>query len=70
VTRLNEASEEIAIELRHSPNPPTDVTTGFSVEFVWKGTTFERMQRAMKTFAVDETSVTGYLYHRFAWPCY
>lgn len=44
--------------------PPTDVTTGYRVEFVWKGATFERMQAAMKAFAVDQTSVSGYLYHR------
>ena len=36
------------------------------VEFVWKGTTFERMQRAMRVLAVEETSVSGYLYHRSA----
>jgi len=34
------------------------------VEYVWKSTSFDRMQRAMKMFAVDETSVSGYLYHR------
>jgi regulator of nonsense transcripts 1 len=46
------------------------------IEFVWKSTTFDRyilcchchltasMQNAMKTFAVDETSVSGYMYHR------
>ncbi len=37
---------------------------GFKVEFVWKSTSFDRMQRAMHSFAVDETSVSGYLYHR------
>lgn len=37
---------------------------GFIVEYVWKSTSFDRMQRAMKMFAVDETSVSGYLYHR------
>ena len=37
---------------------------GFIVEYVWKRTSFDRMQRAMKMFAVDETSVSGYLYHR------
>ena len=31
---------------------------------MWKSTSFDRMQRAMKMFAVDETSVSGYLYHR------
>lgn len=34
------------------------------MEFCWKSTTYDRMQSAMKTFAVDETSVSGYLYHR------
>jgi regulator of nonsense transcripts 1 len=32
---------------------------------VWKSTSFDRQQRALKTFAVDEYSVTGYLYHLF-----
>jgi hypothetical protein len=45
---------------------PTDTTVGYSVEFVWKSTTFDRMQRALKVFAVDETSVSGFLYHRQA----
>lgn len=35
-----------------------------AVECVWKGTSYERMQKAMRAFAVDETSVSGYLYHR------
>ena len=47
----------------HGP-PPTDVTTGFTVEYIWKGTVYERMQRAIKAFAVDETSVSGYLFHK------
>lgn len=34
------------------------------MEYVWKSTTFDRMQNALKLFAVDETSVSGYLYHR------
>lgn len=63
VVRLAESSEEVALELRQG-GAPTDTTSGFSLEFVWKGTTFERMQLAMKTFAIDETSVSGYLYHK------
>jgi hypothetical protein len=39
---------------------PVDLTHGFTVEFVWKATSFERMQAAMRTFAVDETSVSRY----------
>lgn len=48
----------------HYVPPPTDVTTGFTVEYVWKGVSYERMQRALKAFAVDETSVSSFLYHR------
>ena len=55
---------QVALEFRKSAKPPTDTTVGFSVEYVWKSTTFDRMQNALKLFAVDETSVSGYLYHR------
>ena len=44
--------------------PPTDVAIGYSVECVWRGTSYERMQRALRSFAIDETSISGYLYHR------
>jgi len=39
---------------------PIDVNHNFNVDFVWKSTSFDHMQAAMKTFAVDETSVSGY----------
>mmetsp|Transcript_18544 Transcript_18544/g.43511 ORF Transcript_18544/g.43511 Transcript_18544/m.43511 type:complete len:1145 (-) Transcript_18544:185-3619(-) len=58
------SSEEVALELRSNANVPVDMTHGFSLDFVWKSTTYDRMQTSMKTFAVDETSVSGYLYHR------
>nr|KJB25397.1 hypothetical protein B456_004G189700 [Gossypium raimondii] len=57
------AQEEVALELRASQGVPIDVNHGFSVDFVWKSTSFDRMQGALKTFAVDETSVSGYIYH-------
>ncbi|GMH09266.1 hypothetical protein Nepgr_011107 [Nepenthes gracilis] len=57
------AQEEVALELRASQGAPVDVNHGFSVDFVWKSTSFDRMQSAMKTFAVDDTSVSGYIYH-------
>ncbi|RAL50676.1 hypothetical protein DM860_015823 [Cuscuta australis] len=57
------ALEEVALELRASQGAPADISHGFSVDFVWKSTSFDRMQGAMKTFAVDETSVSGYIYH-------
>ncbi|KAL3619416.1 Regulator of nonsense transcripts 1-like protein [Castilleja foliolosa] len=58
------AQEEVALELGNSQQGvPVDMNHGFSVDFVWKSTSFDRMQGAMKTFAVDETSVSGYIYH-------
>ncbi|CAM6046715.1 unnamed protein product [Sphagnum compactum] len=39
---------------------PIDVNHNFNVDFVWKSTSFDHMQPAMETFAVDETSVSGY----------
>ena len=61
--------------LAHTPCPPrppppphththTCSPTTPAVEYVWKGISYDRMQRAMKSFAVDETSVSGYLYHK------
>jgi regulator of nonsense transcripts 1 len=61
VLRITEG--EVALELRAS-NVPTEVADGYAIDFVWKSTSFDRMQSAMKTFAVDDTSVSGYLYHR------
>ncbi|KAF8350432.1 ATP dependent helicase [Amanita rubescens] len=60
----NNVSDEIALELRRTDGVPTDVTHGFIADFVWKSTSFDRMQLAMKTFAVDEKSVSGYIYHK------
>ena len=54
----------MALELRNNVGVPIDQTSGFSVDFVWKATSFDRMQSAMKTFAVDDTSISGYLYHK------
>jgi regulator of nonsense transcripts 1 len=50
--------------LHASQGVPIDVIHNFSVDFVWKSISFDRMQAAMKTFVVDETSVRGYIYHR------
>ncbi|XP_065837175.1 regulator of nonsense transcripts 1-like [Oscarella lobularis] len=60
----NSFGEEIRLEMRSNNDVPIDVTHSFSVDFVWKSTSFDRMQQAMRKFAVDETSVSGYIYHR------
>lgn len=54
---------EIAVEMR-GPTVPLNIVDGYIIEFVWKATSYDRMQNALKTFAVDDTSVSGYLYHR------
>lgn len=60
----NNFGEEVGLELRKNDGVPTECTHHFSVDFIWKSTSFDRMQYAMKTFAVDETSVSGYIYHK------
>ena len=54
---------EIELELKNATQVPT-LTDGYVVEYIWKATSYDRMQNALKTFAIDDTSVTGYLYHR------
>jgi regulator of nonsense transcripts 1 len=46
-------SEEIAVELSpiSAKSAPTDLVNGFSVEFVWKSTSFDRMKLALRKFA-------------------
>lgn len=48
------ASEEIALELKNSKQPPGDPDSKFTVEFVWKSTSFDRMKLALKIFLKDE----------------
>ena len=56
-----DVSDEIGLELRRTEGVPSECTHNFSADFVWKSTSFDRMQLAMKTFAVDEKSVSGYI---------
>ena len=46
------AQEEVGLELRSGAGAPVDHSAGFSVDFMWKSTSFDRMQAAMKSFAV------------------
>lgn len=56
-------------ELADPPCLPAALAPPRAVEYVWRGTSYERMQKAMKAFAVDETSVSGYLYHKWVPVC-
>ncbi|QLG72644.1 hypothetical protein HG535_0D03520 [Zygotorulaspora mrakii] len=57
--------DEFTLELRPSKvPPPIHLGTGFTAEFIWKGTSYTRMQDALKKFAVDKKSVSGFLYYK------
>ena len=62
VIKFNQ-EEEVVLELKKK-SAPTNFNVGFSVDFVWKPTSFERMQNAMKTFAIDENCISSFLYHK------
>ena len=61
LTPVEDVSDEIGLELRKSEGVPIEIVHNFIADFVWKSTSFDRMQLAMKTFAVDEKSVSGYI---------
>jgi regulator of nonsense transcripts 1 len=54
---------DVALEMKSSV-VPLAITEGYIAEFVWKSTSYDRMQAALKSFAVDDTSLSGYLYHK------
>ncbi|CAL9735877.1 ATP-dependent helicase Nam7p [Monosporozyma servazzii] len=66
IVRLpNSFQDTFTLELKPSKNPPPiHLTTGFTAEFIWKGTSYDRMQDALKRFAVDKKSISGYLYYK------
>ena len=56
---------EVELELKSGGNTvPENITDDYVVEYIWKSTSYDRMQNALKTFAIDDTSVTGYIYHK------
>ncbi|KAJ1513600.1 ATP-dependent helicase NAM7 [Coelomomyces lativittatus] len=60
----NSFSEEVCLELKQSQDVPIQCTHNFVIDFIWKSTPFDRMQNALKKFAVSETCVSGYIYHK------
>ncbi|SCV01458.1 LAME_0G16336g1_1 [Lachancea meyersii CBS 8951] len=66
IVRLpNSFQDQLTLELKPNKSlPPTHLNTGFTAEFVWKGTSYDRMQEAMKKFAVVKKSVSGFLYYK------
>ncbi|GCE99462.1 ATP-dependent RNA helicase [Zygosaccharomyces mellis] len=61
----NSFQDEFTLELKPSKTPPpTHLGTGFTAEFIWKGTSYDRMQEALKKFALDKKSISGFLYYK------
>ena len=56
--------EDVGLELKHSAQPPIKCNSNFMVDFIWKGTSFDRMQLALRKFAVDDNSVSNFIYSR------
>lgn len=56
--------EEVGIELKNNSGAPTECSSHFVVDFIWKSTSFDRMQQALRKFAMDDASVSAYIYHR------
>ena len=56
--------DEVGLQLHSNVGIPVDCTQDFCVDFVWKSTSFDKMQNVLKMIAVDENSVSTYLYHR------
>ncbi|KAL3893754.1 MAG: hypothetical protein SGARI_007958, partial [Bacillariaceae sp.] len=46
---------EVELELRTSGHVPDQIHDDYIVEYIWKSTSFDRMQNALKTFAIDDT---------------
>lgn len=60
----NSQNDKVSLELRKAEkNIPLQASTGFSADYVWKATSYDRMQLAMKSFAIDDMSVSGYIFH-------
>uniref|UniRef100_A0A1I8PHH0 DNA helicase n=1 Tax=Stomoxys calcitrans TaxID=35570 RepID=A0A1I8PHH0_STOCA len=56
--------EDVGLELKSSAKAPIQCTSNFAVDFIWKCTSFDRMRRALKVFAIDRNSVSNYIYSR------
>ncbi|KAH8416451.1 hypothetical protein KR222_004478 [Zaprionus bogoriensis] len=56
--------DDVGLELKSSTNAPVKCTSNFSVDFIWKCTSFDRMSRALRNFAMDRSSVSNYIYAR------
>lgn len=54
--------EDVGLELKVGQGAPIECTSNFAVDFIWKCTSFDRMQLALRKFAMDDNSVSNYIY--------
>jgi len=52
------------VEVKNHKGAPTEPDAKFTVEFVWKSTSFDRMKLALKVFLKDETSISEYIFYK------
>jgi regulator of nonsense transcripts 1 len=64
IVRVEGETEEVCMELKNSRSAPTDVDANYTIEFVWKSTSFDRMKLALKIFLKDEASISEYLFYK------
>ncbi|GIY41626.1 regulator of nonsense transcripts 1 [Caerostris darwini] len=54
-------SETVGIQMNFLSNVQTECTTHFAVEFVWNSVPFDRMQVALRKFAVGENGISSHI---------
>ena len=68
-TRILIMVSRATASVNHTPfasylqSAPDDCTVGYTVEFVWKAISFDRMKTALNTFREYSASISGYIFH-------
>lgn len=57
-------AEEVACELKTVTSVPTESWKKFTIEFVWKPTSFNRMKKGLQIFTTDKQSISAYLFYK------
>lgn len=63
IVKINQNNEEIGVELKKGAQIP-EGSPSYTVEFIWKSTSFDRMLKGLRTYNEDTKSLSGYLYHK------
>ena len=60
----NNQSDEVRLEIRkHGNEGITNVSIGFSADYVWKATSYDRMQLAMRSLVEDHKAMDNFILH-------